>query len=353
MRLKYIHAGAYCDYGQSHFLTSTKSLGERSSMTSKRIGQLLLASLLIFSRTAAEVVDLPQSHSVEPQLHATGFEFAEGPTFNSEGDLFVVNYRTKGMIGRIRRDGTAGVFVDLNKLSPVPGQKSQANGLKVDRDGNLLAADAGAPRLLRIARDGTKIEVLADQYDGEPFRGVNDVCLDLAGNIYFTDPTGSGKANPIGCVYRYDMASKKVTRLAKDLAFPNGVAVTPDQKHLCFAESQEFRVWILDLVSGGGAKVLIDFPQSDAGEFRGGPAEPDGMVFDEFGRLYVAMYGGGVVNVIDVGGKKLIRQYDAGGKNATNCHFYGKDLYVTAADKEAVFRIPLGVHGFDYNARPK
>jgi hypothetical protein len=42
-----------------------------------------------------------------------------------------------------------------------------------------------------------------------------------------------------------------------------------------------------------------------------------------------------------------LRQYDAGGKQATNCHFHGGFLYVTVADREAVFRLRLGVEGFD------
>ena len=36
----------------------------------------------------------------------------------------------------------------------------------------------------------------------------------------------------------------------------------------------------------------------------------------------------------------------------TNCHFHGGYLYVTVAAKEAVFRLKLGVEGFDYRKRP-
>jgi hypothetical protein len=80
---------------------------------------------------AEEPADLPPSHSVKPELYATGFEFAEGPALDDAGNLFVVNYRGLGKIGCITPDGTASVCCDLRQLAPVEGRQPQANGLKV------------------------------------------------------------------------------------------------------------------------------------------------------------------------------------------------------------------------------
>ena len=66
-------------------------------------------------------------------------------------------------------------------------------------------------------------------------------------------------------------------------------------------------------------RVLIDFPQKTEGNIIGGSFQPDGMIFDAAGRLYVAMFEGGVINVVAVPSGKLLRQYDAGGKQSTNC----------------------------------
>ena len=74
------------------------------------------------------------------------------------------------------------------------------------------------------------------------------------------------------------------------------------------------------------------------------------MVFDKEGRLFIAMWTGGFINVVDVTSGKILRQYDAGGIKATNCHFHGPYLYTTVAAKEAVFRLKLGIEGFRYNA---
>ena len=299
-----------------------------------------------------EHADLPASHSVRPELYATGFEFAEGPAFDRHGCLFVVNYRGNGNIGRITADGTASVLCDLNKLSPVDGRRAQANGIKIDSEGRLIVADAGGGRLLRITNDGSEAEVLADRWEGKPFNAINDVALDLDGNIYFTDPGGSSVENPIGSFYRYDIGTQQVSRLETGLAFPNGIAVTPDQEHLCVAESRKQRILMYDLSPEGtvsGRRTLIDFPKETDGIIVGGVFSPDGMVFDAKGRLYVGMWTGGVINVVDTATGSLVRQYDAGGSRSTNCHFYGPYLYTTVASKEAVFRLKLGVQGFAYN----
>jgi len=296
--------------------------------------------------------DLPPTHSIRPELYATGFAFAEGPALNDAGALFVVNYRYTGTIGRIAADGTAGIFCDLNELLPAQGRQAQANGIKIDSAGRLIVADAGAGRLLRIAADGETGEVLAERCEGVRFNSINDVALDLSGSIYFTDPGGSSVRKPIGSVYRYDIRTARASQVATGLAFPNGVAVTPGQKHLCVAESQRYRLLMWDISPDGelaDQRVLFEFPTETRGEIIGGACEPDGMIFDAAGRLYVAMFSGGVIDVVDVDKGELVRQYDAGGMRVTNCHFHDTWLYTTVAAKEAVFRLKLGVEGFDYN----
>ncbi len=298
---------------------------------------------------------LPPSRRVERALYATGFEFAEGPALDEAGNLFVVNYRGNGNIGRITPDGTASVFCDLRKLAPLEGRAPQANGLKLDQQGRLIVADAGGGRLLRVAADGSAVEVLSDRLDGNRLNSINDVALDVAGNIYFSDPGESSLEKPIGSIYRYNIKTAKVARLDTGLAYPNGLAVTPDQKHLCVAETQKFRLLMYDLGPDGvsNRRVLIEFPRDTVEGVRDGRYQPDGMVFDARGRLYVAMWTAGVVNVVDVERGKTIRQYNAGGSKATNCHFHGGYLYTTVAAKEAVFRLKLGVRGFSYNGGGK
>ncbi len=299
-----------------------------------------------------EHADLPPSHSVDPELAATGLAFAAGPALNGAGDLFVANYRELGTIGRITADGTASILADLHTLVPMNGRIPQANGLKLDSVGRLLVADVGGGRLLRVSPCGSQLEVLAERAEGKRFEDINDVALDLRGNIYFTNPGDSTADDPTGSVYRYDVRTGRTTLLATGLAYPTGIAVTVDQERLCVAESRQYRVVMYDLTEDGTAenrRVLVDFPDETRGAFVGGKFDPAGMVVDTRNRLFVAMWRGGVINVVDVDTGLLIRQYDAGGGRATNCHFHNGYLYTTVAAKEAVFRLKLGVNGFDYN----
>ena len=339
-------------------LTFLKITGGRAmKLSAQRLACLFSAWLAVSPLSGAEEqADLPPSHTVDPKLYATGFETAEGPALNREGDLFVANYRVNGTIGFIRGqrgredDGAAGVFCDLREAEPLEGRQSRAAGLKVDGEGRLLVADYGAGRVLRVAADGKSAEVLADRCKRKRFNNIKDLALDAAGNIYFSDPGGSTVKNPVGSVYRYDIKTAEVTQLADDLVHPNGLGVTPDGKHFCVAEGQRYRILIFDLKDGklANRRVLVDFPTETRGPIIGGATPPDGMVFDAAGRLYVAMSTGGVINVVDVPSGKLIRQYKAGGSWATNCHFHNGYLYVTVAAKEAVFRLKLGVEGYDY-----
>ncbi len=311
---------------------------------------------------AGEPAGLPPSHSLKPELYATGFEFAEGPALDEAGNLFAVNYRGNGKIGRITPDGTASVFCDLGVQKPQPaeGRRAQANGLKIDARGRLIVADAGGGRVLRItpgADSGKppRIEVLADRFEGKPLDAPNDVALDRAGNVYFSDPGRSSAERPTGSIYRIDAENDRLARLDTSLAYPNGLAVTPDQRRLCLAETARRRLLLYDLAPDGRAenrRVLVDFPRRTKGNIIGGRFGPDGMIFDAAGRLYVAMWTGGVINVVEVPSGKLLRQYDAGGDRATNCHFHDRCLYTTVAAKEAVFRLNLGVEGFDYHKTP-
>jgi gluconolactonase len=312
----------------------------------------------IASPNRADEDDLPPTRSVDPELCATGFAFAEAPALDPQGNLYVANYRFEGTVGRIATDGSASIWCDVRQSAPVEGRPVQISGLKVDVEGRLVAADVGGGRLLRISATGQRVEVLADRWEGTRFGAIEDVALDLEGNVYFTDSGGSNaeKAEkPIGALYRYDINTKRTARLASGLGFPTGLAVSPSQNRLCVSEAQLSRILVFDLNTKAGTvenqRLLVAFPRETRGSTTVGRFVPDGMVFDAAGRLYVAMWLGGVVNVIDISSGKVIRQYDAGGTQATNCHFHGPYLYVTVAAKEAVFRLKLEVPGHDYVAR--
>jgi len=292
----------------------------------------LSAAIIGLSGVALAGTVPPLPDKVEPQPVVADIAFAEGPIFDQAGNLYFVNYLSLGTIGRRTPDGTVSVWVHTG---------GQANGLKVDGRGNLIVADYGGKRITRIHPITRQIETLTDNCEGQPYRGPNDVCLDLAGNIYFTDPTGSSKEKPIGAVYRIEVEKgevKKVTRLADGLAFPNGLAVSPDQKRLYVAESATNRLLCWDLKPDGSLtnqQVVMEFPNPTL----------DGIMFDEFGRLWIARWTNKTVDVVDVDKGELLKSYPAGGDEVSNLCWWGTDLYVTVAGQHSIHRLAVGVRG--------
>lgn len=103
-------------------------------------------------------------------------------------------------------------------------------------DGHLLIADNKHKALLALAPDGT-LSVLADTFEGKPLNSLNDLTVDARGNIYWTDPSGSSLAKPVGNIFRL-RPDGTVSRIGTGFAFPNGLDVDPASRFLYLIESQ-------------------------------------------------------------------------------------------------------------------
>jgi gluconolactonase len=252
--------------------------------------------------------------------------FPEGPTFDSLGNLYFVNYVRHGTIGKKTPDGTVSIWVDLSTIG------GTANGLKTDHHDNVIVADAKGKRLLRISPN-RGISTLADQFQGKPFLGLNDVALDRVGNIYFTDPSGSSRANPVGGVYRFS-TDRKLTQLDRELAFPNGLAVCPDQRHLYVVEMLANRLVVYDLSPDGAVSNKRTFHQYPSGN-------SDGMGFDEYSRLWVTRPDNNCVDIFSESGE-LLHSVPTG-STVTNITWWGKSVYLTIAGEHSIHRLDLNV----------
>jgi gluconolactonase len=224
-----------------------------------------------------------------------------------------------------------------------------------DQQGRLVACEAGTRRVTRIEADGT-VTVLADSYEGKEFNTPNDLTIDSGGRIYFTDPRYGNRdsmeqrdsaGKPIEGVYRIDAPGKVQRIIAHEVDRPNGVLVSPDDKHLFVADNNNNtkggarKLWRFDLrpdgtVDPASRKLIFDWKTG-----RG----PDGIKIDRQNRLYVA--GGlnkpnppyetadefkGGVYILSYDGK-LLGFIAVPRDEVTNCAFGGPDLqtlYITA-----------------------
>ena len=213
----------------------------------------------------------------------SGMRWAEGPVWFGDGRYLLVSDIPGNRIMRYdEATGAWGVF-----RSP----SNMANGLSRDAQGRLLACEHGGRRITRTEYDGT-ITVLANRFDGKRLNSPNDIVCQSNGAIWFTDPTfgiaghwEGAKAEPElpHAVYRIDPASGELHQVLTDLAGPNGLAFSPDERMLYIVESRaqpHRKVWAYDVDGAGrlsGRRLVIDAQ---------GPGALDGIAVDEDGNLW-------------------------------------------------------------------
>ncbi|SPE40819.1 SMP-30/Gluconolaconase/LRE domain protein (fragment) [Candidatus Sulfopaludibacter sp. SbA3] len=113
---------------------------------------------------------------------------------------------------------------------------------------------------------------VAESYQGRPFNGLNDLCFGGAGNLYLTEPKGSGTNAPSGAVHRLS-ATGSLTHMAAEIPFRMGIAVDPDQAKLYVSDRATNRILVWNLASDGtvaNRRTLYQFP--DASEAKARPA---------------------------------------------------------------------------------
>jgi gluconolactonase len=268
---------------------------------------------------------------------AEGFIWSEGPTW-FEGSL-VFSDVPDNIIYQWKPGATAATtfMKPSGLLNPAPGfSQPGSNGLSVDADGRLLICQQGERRVARVEKNGTQTAVAA-KFDGKHFNSPNDLAIPKNGDVYFTDPP-YGLANlndsplkelPHNGVYRVDPKGE-VTLLIPDLAFPNGIAFSPDEKTLYVAVSDpsDPRIMAYDVQSNGTVANGRTFFDARPLSAQGRRGTCDGLKVDTQGNVWATGPGG--VLVINPAGKHLgsILTNQATG----NC-CWGDDggtLYITA-----------------------
>jgi gluconolactonase len=290
---------------------------------------------------------------------AAGICFLEGPAVHKDGSVYFSDIQGN----RILKMDPAGVVTTFRADS------GRTNGNTFDAQGRLISCEGsengpgGRRRVVRTDLKTGNVEVLTERYEGKRYNSPNDVVVDPAGRIWFTDPLYAPDRSIMEhsheAVYRID-TDGKVTRVLTQPAIgrPNGIAVTPDGKTLYVIDSNYIgpagnrKIWALDIAADG--TLSKQRPIYDFGRGRGG----DGMRLDMHGNLWVAA---GIlaprtanesadvptgVYVISAKGEVLGR-IPIPEDVITNLAFGGpekKTLYVTAG--KMLYRIPTAVAGY-------
>lgn len=201
------------------------------------------------------------------QTLLTGRGLVESPRWHRDR-LYVSDWST-GEVVAVDLDGRAEVVARVASLPLCTAWLP---------DDRLLIVSSTDGRLLRREPDGT----LATHADlGRP--GWNDVVADGRGNVYVNGAGSNpmtGEAFQPGSVF-LAAVDGSVRRVADDIAFPNGMAVTPDNATLIVADSYRHCLVAFDIGTDGGLadrRVWADL--SDG--------VPDGICLDVQGAVWYA-----------------------------------------------------------------
>jgi gluconolactonase len=247
---------------------------------------------------------------------AGGFGFTEGPTCDTNGNLFFSD-QPDNRIMEWSADGKLSTF-----LQPA----GRVNGMCFDVRNNLIVCADETNALWAVAPD-KNVTVLVHDYQGRYFNGPDDVWVAPDGAMYITDPfyPHAWSQHPVMAlageeVFYLSPDRKILTQVTDDLKKPNGITGTPDGKNLFVSDIRAGRTWRYDILPDGSLankKLLCKLGS-------------DGMTIDDEGNLYLTGHG---VTVFRKTGKQ-IDHIDVPEKWTANVCFGGKDrrtLFITAS----------------------
>lgn len=305
---------------------------------------VLAAGLSFCAVQVTEAEDI-QRGEVQKVAVIPGTGMIDGPAYNPDDGLLYFVEMEVGWISRITTDGkNYEKFYNIGKMGGKVGPKSMIWDRKrkklliLHRDFGIISLDPKTKECI----------TMIDTYQGGKFNGPDDLIEDSEGNIYFSDPWGTSVSNPKGGVYRVvgEGLSRTIVQLMDNLAFPDGILITPDEQFIYVGELSTNRIIRAYLTDGGRGTlfphVFISFDTA------GGP---DGMAMDIKGNLYVAHWGAGKVYVVEPQKGQIIDEIeipDPEGVYTTNVAFDGseyKTLFITESAKRTIWKVKVANTG--------
>jgi gluconolactonase len=272
----------------------------------------------------------------------SGLGFTEGPVVTPDGTVLVVDI-DGGRVVRLTDGDT--------KVVATPG--GGPNGMALETPTTVLIANNGGflwteVNGVRIPIDhpthtneppdfaGGWIErvdvvsgavtVLHRHCDGRPLRGPNDLVIDEAGGVWFTDH-GKGRRASVdrGGLYYIPPGGDAVIEKAFPLLGPNGVGLAPDDRRVYVAETHTGRLWAWDLDAPGEIR-----PASGSLTVRHGGVcvaatrySFDSLAVEADGRIAIGAIADGIAVVTPDGSE--VDLHPIPGDTTTNIAFGGHD----------------------------
>ena len=276
-------------------------------------------------------------------------QFLEGGAFDTQGNLWFVAIGS-GWVSYLTPDAKLVPVFNCNPQADL-GQTCEPQGTRW-YNGKLYLTSRH--RGILVYDPQTKqVSTLVYTYRNQLFKGPNDLDFDAEGNLFFTDPWGTGPgpsaADRTGAVYQYSHDGV-LRRVMDSGSFPNGIAVSPDNGVLAIGDCREGRVWYSAFITGptmgcpqcSKDPLHLTFAGVKAGTYVPGNSCPDGIHYDAHGNLWAQL--GGLGGIVEIDPRGLILGFvpiPNGDAATTNFAFGGPDnqyIYFEGANSGTFWR---------------
>jgi lactonase len=265
------------------------------------------AAALRYSGDAASLVPLTGTEGVPTVVAEKWLQVTEKPA-GPEGLIFDRNNNLYMVV--VGNGSVLKSAPPYKELTTVYGPSaSRFATVKIHKDGRLFLCDLGEKqgyrgdatgRIIAMQPDGSNLEVIVPAGSFTP----DDMVFDEKGGFYFTDfkdYTDAGNtAN--GAVYHVSPDFKTITPVLKNLASPNGIALSKNGQTLWVTETFNQQLHRLALEPDGTTLSIYGhmIPYRFSG-FGG----PDSAMIDDDDNVYVAYFGAGKVMVFNMLGNLI------------------------------------------------
>ncbi len=203
---------------------------------------------------------------------ANGFGSPDDLAVTSSGDILFGDFSNKAI--NILRPG--------GKPAPIATGLNEPEGIVVARDGAVLVAEQGANRIIEVGPGTGAKKVLRQLENSTGKDGVDGLGIDPAnGDILIPD-------SPNGRLLRMSRDGGRLQTIASGFVRPTGAAVEPGGT---IVVADEFGNAVYRLNKSGGRTLLAHIYQ------------PDDVVVDASGSIYVNSLGGDIVRIDPTGGQ--------------------------------------------------
>jgi len=276
-------------------------------------------------------------------------KFLEGGAFDNDGNFWFVAIDS-GWVSYLTPEGKLVPGFNCNPPPGTPGPACEPQGTRW-HDGKLYLTTRHLGILVYDPQT-KKVSSLVSTFHNELFKGPNDLDFDAEGNLYFTDPWGTGPgpdaADKAGAVYQYSKDGI-LRRIISTGSFPNGIAVSPDDGTLAVADYAANRMLYYSFLKGprpacsecANDPSHTTFFFATTGSYNPGNGGPDGIHYDVHGNLWAAC---GIGGVIEYDPRGFIVGYvplPNGDAAATNFAFGGENnqyIYMEGAVSGTVYK---------------